>query len=322
MKLCDTILRLFACALLAPPAGFAQATLPDQVSINGVEFVRIPAGEFVYTVETNSRHLMPHGPALFRDVRIWLDEFYIAKYEARARDLERFLNSAAVPADMLARMRERQAEHTYRTDADGHGCTVKQGADGRFHRVQPDRDLPATDLSWELAAAFAAWMKFRLPTEAEWQKAARGNDRRIWPWGNDYPDDTHALFGGSRGCDPAPVTAYPRGQSPYGIHNMSGNVAEYVADWYNIHFDAGLKDGDRNPALAMSSTPLPYEPPQKIAKGGRWSNDPKNLAIAMRQLVGVATATWREGVRFALDAIAVRRHLETTTPTTATEALQ
>ena len=286
------------------------ARLPAALVLNGVEFVHIPAGVFSYSVETNSGHLQPDGPPLFRIVRVHLDDYYIARFEALAADYERFLNSGAVPAAMLDRMRRRQSEHTYRKGDEEPGCTVRQRADGRFYQSQPDRRLPATDLSWELADAFARWMGFRLPTEAEWQKAARGSDRRIWPWGDAYPDDTLAHFMAGRDCDPAPVDAYPLGRSPYGVFNMAGNVAEYVADWYNVNFDAGLRDGARNPPLAAGSTPMPYEPPQKIVKGGRWSNDPKRLAIAMRYLVTPEVATWREGVRFAVDAERVRRHLQ------------
>ena len=307
-------------------AGLARATLPDAVTVNGVEFVRVPAGEFFYTVETDAWHLMPNGPPLFRHVRVWLDEFYMAKYEARARDYLRFLQAGAAPAEMLTRLYANESQRVGRWIGGDYihlppgsgetvGCTVRHGPDGTFTLVFPEQDMPATDLTWELADVFAQWMGFRLPTEAEWQKAARGTDRRVWPWGDDYPDDTFIHFESSRRCHPAPVDAYPRGQSPYGVFNMAGNVSEFVADWYNVVFDAGLKDGDRNPSLAMTGTPprttaVREKPPLKIVKGGAYSQDPQNLAISMRQKSEIAASSRREGVRFALDAATVRRYLE------------
>jgi formylglycine-generating enzyme required for sulfatase activity len=296
-------------SMLVAGARADTGLLPGEVIVNGVEFVRIPAGEFEYTVETNSAHLQPDGPPLYRQVRVWLDDFYLAKYEARARDQERFMNAGAVSLEALARLAQEQAEQVDVDRSADPGCTVRRRADGHYYRPEADHDLPATNLSWEIAVEFAQWMGFRLPTEAEWEKAARGPDRRIWPWGNDYPDDTYALFTWTKSCHPVPVNAYPKGRSPYGLHNMAGNVAEHVSDWYSTDFDAGLKDGVHNPMAALQGTPVPYQIPQKISKGGRWSQGPAQQAIAARRLLRPAGAAAGEGVRFALDVAFVRQHL-------------
>lgn len=303
------ILDVFAALLLMLAAAAQADGLPDEVLVNDVEFVRIPAGEFQYTVETNSGHLQPDGPPMYRHVRVWLDEFYLAKYEARARDQERFMNAGAASPGALARLAQEQSEHVAVDRSADPGCTVRRNTAGRYYRPDATQDLPATNLSWELAVEFAQWMGFRLPTEAEWEKAARGPDRRIWPWGNDYPDDTFALFIWTRSCHPVPVNAYPKGRSPYGLYNMAGNVSEHVSDWYNTEFDAAFKDGDSKPAPALAGTPVPFQIPQKISKGGRWSQGPAQQAIAARRLMRPAGAAASEGVRFALDAATVRSHL-------------
>lgn len=287
----------------------AAEALPNDVKVNGVEFVRIPAGEFTYTVETNSGHLQPGGPALFRHVRVWLDDYYLARFEARASDQERFYNARGVSSSALDRLAKEQAKLVDMDRAADPGCTVRRAGDGRYYRPNEALDLPATNLSWEIATEFANWMGFRLPTEAEWEKGARGPDQRIWPWGNDYPDDTQALFSWTKSCHPVPVDALPKGRSPYGLFNMAGNVAEYVSDWYSTVFDAALKDGARNPPLASSGTPVPYEVAQKISKGGRWGQGPAQLAIASRRLLRPAGGSAGEGVRFALDAQTLRQHL-------------
>ena len=296
--------------LMQPPAGAnASEELPREVTINGVELVLIPAGWFWYTVSVDTQRL-PFGTRPFREVQVWLDSFYLAKFEARASDLVRFMNAGAASSQTLTR----QAAEKYILLEEGApkpaDCSLRRTAGGTWELVNPNRDLPATDLSWMLATEFAAWMGLRLPTEAEWEKGARGSDKRAWPWGNAYPDDTYGQFGWAREkCSQEPVDAYPKGRSPYGLYNMGGNVSEYVADWFNQGFDDALKNGVRNPPLAKNGSPVPYEAPLKLNKGGDWTAGAGQIRIGTRQSKQPYRSSSLDGVRFAADVSTVRAYL-------------
>lgn len=270
-----------------------SAPLPREIVVNGVEFVHVPAGWFWYGFENGAWNTAgtPGHPPHYRDIRVWLDGFYIGKFEARARDFQRFMSQPDV------------AHRTQYKEGETEGCSVRRKPDGRYVLVDPDTDLPATHLSWELAREFSQWMGFRLPSEGEWTKAARGStDKRLWPWGDEYPDDTRAAYAANWDCKPSPVTAFELGKSPYGAYNMAGNVFEFVEDWYNEGWDDALKDGVRNPALAKSgSRTEPYPGPMKMLKGGRWSSPANGLSPYRRQLHDKDGVFICYGVRFALD---------------------
>jgi eukaryotic-like serine/threonine-protein kinase len=122
---------------------------------------------------------------------------------------------------------------------------------------------PVTHVNWQQANEYAVWAGGRLPTEAEWEKAARGIDGRIFPWANPEPDET--LLNYNQKCKgTTDVGSYPTGASIYGTLDMAGNVWEWVADWYNEGYYA----------ISPASNPLgPASGDFRVLRGGSWYVD-------------------------------------------------
>jgi formylglycine-generating enzyme required for sulfatase activity len=137
---------------------------------------------------------------------------------------------------------------------------LKPKREGRPYRVEPGfLRHPAVHVTWFGAEAYCRWAKLRLPTEVEWEKAARGTDARLFPWGNEWHADFLRWRHGERGEPTAEVDACPEGRSPYGILQMAGNVSEWCEDWYQPRFYDEHAMGNRYP---------PHSGDERVLRGG------------------------------------------------------
>jgi formylglycine-generating enzyme required for sulfatase activity len=110
-------------------------------------------------------------------------------------------------------------------------------------KIQAERDkLPVTTVTWADADAYCHWAKKRLPTEAEWEKAARGPDDFEYPWGNNWDPKKINIMSENPDAPYSAVGSFPGDRSGYGVYDMAANVSEWVADWYDAYPGAPPSD--------------------------------------------------------------------------------
>jgi len=174
-------------------SGRSPKTQPENLA--GIEWVRIPRGEFIYSSGEQKYIRKP---------------FLIGKYPVTNAQYKLFLD----------------ANRSYR---------IPDEWDAKS-RIYPmgKADHPVVNVSWYDAMAFCKWNQCRLPTAFEWEKSARGEDGRTYPWGEDWMDGRYANSREAGIGDTTPVNEFSDGRSPYGVWDMSGNVWEWTDSWYDV----------------------------------------------------------------------------------------
>jgi len=170
--------------------------------------------------------------------------------------------------------------------------TLRSSAKRERYFDQPEfSHYPVVFVSWQQADSFCRWDQGRLPTEAEWELAARGPapSTRVFPWGDEPADCTKTNMGGARSCvgDTDLVGRRPAGASPWGVMDMAGNVWEWTADWYDAEY--------------YSSSPVrdprgPTGGRLKVMRGGCWASGADSLRVSCRK--AELPGTWAPNVGF------------------------
>lgn len=231
---CEALTMLISAVLgLLLSTTDAVGKLPGKITgKDGAPMVLVPAGSFTMGNEGSGANEKPLH-------QVSLGAFYMDLHEVTTARYARFLEkSKGKPPDQWTAVRLPQLG-----------------------------DRPVIGVDWHDADAYCRWAEKRLPTEAEWEKAARGPEMQAYPWGEERPNASLANF--DKSCILCnvyvdvlkPVGSYEGGKSPYGIYDMAGNVQEWTADWYDEHYyKISPKRNPAGPSQGLS----------KVARGGSW----------------------------------------------------
>jgi serine/threonine protein kinase len=237
------------------PSPASAVQVETVIGPDGKEYIHVPAGEFWMGSRRDSdapRH------------KVYLDGFYISRYPVTNAEYHAFLEAT-------------------------HYMPPEHWRDGVYTAWEANQ--PVVYVSWHDAMAYCRWADGRLPTEAEWEKAARGTDERGYPWGKTFDPKRCNTREGDRGSA-SPVGKYsPAGDSPYGVGDMAGNVWEWVLDWYAPAY--GASSPARNPTG-------PGTGKAKVIRGGSYNNNKRLVTCYTRDYALPSVCAVNYGFRVRL----------------------
>ena len=255
-------------------AAAEQATAPQEITgKDGAPLVLIPAGSYPMGVPVGDRD---GGRDEYPRHVIDIAAFYIDKYEVTNG---RYLEFVKATDHRVPQNPKNPTRNLWE------GVSIPESL----------ADRPVVNVDWADASAYCTWAGRRLPTEAEWEKAAKGNHDWRFPWGNVEPTNKHLNFNqkwiGERTL--MPVGSYESGKSPYGVYDMAGNVWEWVNDWYDAKYY------EKSPA---KNSPGPASGTKKVIRGAGWQNETPTVRIFTRVDSDPTIRNESTGFRCAMDA--------------------
>jgi formylglycine-generating enzyme required for sulfatase activity len=244
----------------APSLGVGSTLVSD---LDSMTLLYVPAGEFIMG---NDNGALDEQPAH----RVYLDAFWIDQSEV--------------------------TNHMYSLCVDAKECQLPKDlrsfTRNHYYGNTGFDNYPVIQVDWNMAQKYCTWAGRRLPTEAEWEKAARGMDGNIYPWGNDAPNATLLNYN-YNAQDTTGVNSYAAGMSPYGAYDMLGNVWEWVSDWYDpMYYQSSPPSNPKGPATESA----------RVHRGGSWRDDVSYISAAKRDSGDPAYADFYLGFRCAMDA--------------------
>jgi formylglycine-generating enzyme required for sulfatase activity len=247
------------------------AARPTEISMvseaDRMVMVYVPEGSFLMGSTSNDSNADADE---FPQHEVYLNGFWIDRTEVTNAMFTSFLNEEG---------NQSEAEEVW-LGIGGENVRIEK-VSGEWQALSGYVDHPAVGVTWYGARAYCEWAGRRLPSEAEWEKAARSINGAIYPWGDEF-DSSLANVGDAISCSPsgcdgvdraAPVGSFPGGASPYGALDMAGNVWEWVADWYGSDYYS----------ISPSENPMGLSPGEiRVLRGGAWNFNPASARAANR----------------------------------------